>query len=70
MRQVEAKVEDYPDLIKRNGAVINTNHTEYFKSKIRQAQQNRINKLESEVCSLSKRLDNIIDLLHKLTDKV
>lgn len=66
---VEAKVADYPDLVKRNGGVINTNHSEYVRAKLRNVQANRLNKLEADVCEMGTKLGDILSLLSKLVDK-
>ncbi|WEM34261.1 hypothetical protein [Xanthomonas phage X1] len=60
---MDAKVRDYPDLIKRGGGVVNTNHDEYLRAKARLKQAKRIDNLESEVRGLHSKLDILIGLL-------
>lgn len=65
----EAKVKDYPHLIKRNGGVINTDHNEYARAKTRQNQTMRITKLENQVGDMQGKLGEILSLLNQLAAK-
>lgn len=66
---MDAKVQDYPDLIKRNGGVVNTNVDEYQRARMRAQQVKRINTLESKVESMDGRLSEILSLLQNLAGR-
>jgi hypothetical protein len=61
----EYKVNDYPDLIKRSGGVINTNFTEYAKCKKRLLKAKEFDTLKDRVDGLDSKLDMILNLLAK-----
>lgn len=63
-----AKVRDYPDLIKRNGGVVNINQAEYARAKQRHQHTHRLEKLETKVCSMESKLGDILELLKKLSN--
>lgn len=58
-----AKVQDYPDLIKKGGAVINVNATEHSRAIARARNSGRIDRLEKRMDEFSDSLDTIISLL-------
>lgn len=60
---MDAKVKDFPDLIKRNGGVVNTNHDHYLRAKMRIRQADRLERLEENVAGMQKTLDAILTLM-------
>jgi len=60
---MDAKVRDYPDLIKRGAGVVNTNHDEYHRALSRNQQARRVDDLEKEVSALHIKMDKLIELL-------
>ena len=60
---MDAKVRDYPDLIKRGAGVVNTNKDDYLRAKSRNKQAKRLDILEDEVKSVHNKLDVLIALL-------
>lgn len=66
---MDARVKDYPDLIKRGAGVVNTNTDEYHRAKARLKQAKRIDNLESEVRGLHSKLDTLIGLLQNAQSK-
>lgn len=60
---MDIKVRDYPDLVRRGAAIINTNRDEYLKAQIRAQKIKRDKELESRVDSLENKLDLILNLL-------
>lgn len=64
-----AKVKDYPDLVKKDGGVINVNQDEYIRAKTRQKQQMRFAQLENKVNSMEENLHSILSLLNDMVNK-
>lgn len=60
---MDYKVRDFPDLIKREGGIVNTNRDDYLRAKSRQKQAKRIDNLEEEVRGLHSKIDMLIGLL-------
>ena len=60
---MEYKVKDYPDLIKREGGIVNKNNDDYLRAKMRAKQSRRIDSLENEVRGLHTKLDKLMELL-------
>mgnify|MGYP000190826634 CR=1 FL=1 len=71
----EIKVEGNPDLIRdaSSKAIINKNQSEYNNyiktAKIRQAEKNRIDNMESDLSSIKTEMNEIKDLLKQLISK-
>lgn len=63
---MDAKVRDYPDLLKRGAGVVNTNNDDYLRAKSRIKQSKRIETLEKDVQTINSKLDLLLSLL---TDK-
>jgi hypothetical protein len=66
---MEYKVKDYPDLLKREGGVINKNNDDYLRAKSRLKQSKRIDTLENEVRGLHSKIDTLIELLNNAKSK-
>lgn len=60
---MDAKVRDYPDLIRRDRGVVNTNADDYLRAKSRIRQQKRIDNLENDLNEVSKKLDIVLAML-------
>ena len=68
METVVAKVQDYPNLRKTSGFVINVNGKEFTQAKARAAAAKRTKHLETEVGRLSSKIDEIMGLLGQYAD--
>ena len=66
---MDYKVRDYPDLIKREGGVVNKNTDEYLRAKSRLKQAKRIDNLENEVRGLHSKLDQLLELFSNAQSK-
>lgn len=63
-----AKIQDYPNLVKTNGAIINTDVDEYVRVKARRAQQKRFTSLEAKVANMDGMLTEILSVLNSIRD--
>lgn len=70
METVVAKVQDYPNLRKTGGFVINVNGKEFTQAKARALAARKSKHLESEVDRLGAKLDEIMSLLSDYAIKV
>jgi len=55
------KVQGHSDLIKRNGAVINTNQKVYEAAKKRKADKNRLDNLENKINRIESLLEKLVE---------
>lgn len=55
------KVLGHSDLIKRNGAVINTNQKVYQAAKKRKADKNRLDNLENKINRIESLLEKLVE---------
>jgi predicted mannosyl-3-phosphoglycerate phosphatase (HAD superfamily) len=55
------KVQGHSDLIKRNGAVINTNQKVYQAAKKRKADKNRLDNLENKINRIESLLEKLVE---------
>jgi hypothetical protein len=55
------KVQGHSDLIKRNGAVINTNQKVYEAAKKRKADKDRLDNLENKINRIESLLEKLVE---------
>lgn len=70
METVVAKVQDFPNLRKTGGFVINVNGKEFTQAKARAAAAKRTKNLESEVQRMSSKIDEIMGLLGQYAERI
>lgn len=59
----DAKVEHHPELIRRGGAIINTDDKEYQRALVRRKQQQRMGDLENRVQGMETMLQQMMQMV-------
>lgn len=60
----EARVEQYPDLVKKGGVfVVNTNSEEYRKAQARIVKTKKERNMESRITALESKIDSIFEFI-------
>lgn len=59
------KVVDHPDLIRRNGRIVNIDSEKYLAAKARYKRNAEIDELSSKINKLEKTIGDLVDLLNQ-----
>lgn len=62
-KEIQFKIKDFPDLIKVDGVVINTNDSLYQKARSRKKSMERIDNIEKRIAGVESKLDLILEKL-------
>ena len=65
----DAKVKNHPELVRRGGAIINTDNKEYERALARRKQAARIDRLENAVMSMSETVNSMARILEDLASR-
>lgn len=65
----DAKVKHHPELVRRGGAIINTDNKEYERALARRQQATRINNLENAVMTMSETINSMARILQDLASR-